>query len=374
MGPSFRFIPRQGSTKLVIYFSGTGKSDGKFDFWGVGRDIRENLLFLNDGRNHWYQDGITGLGTSVDESVSKIQQWCDHHGIRDVTTIGASMGGYGAILYACKLGGRAFSFGNDIVLRLPMSRSEQLMPKNAKVNYPDLTPLIESTSTPIDIIAGEMDPMDMVGAKHIAHLPSVRVVTLRGVTHWCARYLNEAVGLVNLLTTYVQQRSLPKLDEEGNYLLSAEFVQLMYDANRAMKGSSPQECLELCEKALEIHPLNESALYLKGFALMKLGRNQEALPPLAIVVASVPFFEDAQVHFAMLVRLIGDYPKAIHVSKRILERWPDSHKTHYNLAKAYQAVGEAALAYCHAAEAAKLQPKRTNYENLRKKLKTGEKK
>ncbi len=368
MGPNFRFIPRSGSTKLVIYFSGTGKSDGKFDFWGVGRDIRENLLFVNDGRNHWYQDGIPGLGATVDESAATIQRWCDHLGVKEVIAIGASMGGYGAILYACKLGGRAFSFGNDIVLRLPMSRSEQLMPKSAKENYSDIAPLIEATSTQVDIIAGEMDPMDMVGAKHIAHLPSVNVISLRGVTHWCARYLNEAVGLVELLTTYVKRRKLPKLDEEGNYLLSTEFVQLMYDANRAMKAVQGEECLALCERALEIHPLNEAALYLKGFALMKLGRNQEALAPLAIVVAAVPLFEDAQVHFAMLMRLLGDYPKAIHTSKRILEKWPTSDKTHYNLARAYQAIGNNSLAYSHAAEAAKLQPNRSNYENLRKKL------
>lgn len=368
-GPNFRFIPRARSTKLVIYFSGTGKDNGKFDFWNSGREIRENLLFVSDGRNHWYQDGVPGLGETVDETVRTIVAWCRFLEVKEVITIGASMGGYGAILFAHKLGGRAFSFGNDTILKLPMSRSKQLMPRDAETPVNDLAPLIEETATPVQIYAGEMDPMDMVGAQRIAHLPSVSIVTLRGVTHWCARYLNEAIGLVDLLTRYVRGRAIPKLDEAGNYIESPEFVDLMYRANQAFQAREFETSLDLCEQATTISPLNEAALHLKGLALIKLRRPKEALLPMSIVAAAVPHFEDGQVNFAILMRLLGDLPKAIHLSNRVLKQWPGCDKAHHNLALAYLAAGDKRKAYTHAVEASKLLPKSTQYAKLQEKLK-----
>ncbi len=353
----------------MVFFSGTGKDNGKFDFWNTGRKIRENLLFVSDGKNLWYQDGVAGLGTTIDGTAGKITEWCKALGANEVITIGASMGGYGAILFAHKLGGRAFSFGNDTILKLPMSRSEQLMPRDAKINVNDLKPLIEQNATPVDIYAGEMDPLDMVGARRIAHLPSVRVVTLRGVTHWCARYLHDVVGLVEMLARYVRGRQLPKLDEAGNYIESPEFVEFMYRANLAYSALNFEDCLRLCEKAIAISPMNEAALFLKGLALLKLKRVPEALLPLSIVAAALPHFEDGQVQFAVLMRLLGDYPKAIHASNRVIKQWPGADKAHHNLALSYAVIGEKRKAYIHAAEAAKLRPKNATYAKLQKKLK-----
>lgn len=32
----FKIVRHQNSNKLVVFFSGTDKTDGKFDFWKVG--------------------------------------------------------------------------------------------------------------------------------------------------------------------------------------------------------------------------------------------------------------------------------------------------------------------------------------------------
>ena len=43
-----------------------------------------------------------------------------------------------------------------------------------------------------------------------------------------------------------------------------------------LKLKSPQECLEACEKCLELNPHNEKCIYRKGEAYLQLGDHEEA--------------------------------------------------------------------------------------------------
>jgi hypothetical protein len=80
-----------------------------FDFFGrikkleQRRGIALNRLLLRDPLNAWYQRGIPGLGTHVDEVVGTLRSLIRSIRPSRVITIGQSMGGYAAIMFGMLL-------------------------------------------------------------------------------------------------------------------------------------------------------------------------------------------------------------------------------------------------------------------------------
>lgn len=91
-GPHYKLVPCPGATRLLVFFAGTNKTDGKFDFWRVGNAQPEHRLFLNNGRNEWYQNGVPGFADSVGGIGRKIESIAASLGAVEIILHGVSMG------------------------------------------------------------------------------------------------------------------------------------------------------------------------------------------------------------------------------------------------------------------------------------------
>ena len=355
-GGSFAVMPKPKSRKLVIFFSGTGKSDGKFDFWQVGRRIEENLLFVNNGRNEWYQRGVPGLGNSIEETAEKMKQWAEALRAEEVFMIGASMGGYGAALFGSLIGAKVMAFGIDTILKLPTSRSGKQMPKDLAVVHPDLVPIIRQHNTPIRLYVGEMDPMDIVGAARLTDLPSVQIETVRGVDHKCARFFLDNIGLYETMTAFIEGKQGPEIRERGNVVKHPQLVAAIHAAHLASTAGKWAEAVKEAKTAIEIDPYSEIAHFMLGKALIKLKKYGQAVRHLSFVAANVPDFEDGQFFYSHALRFDGHPDRAMHLLYKHVRRWPDSARAWYNIAKIYEDRGDRAGALSAMESAVGIEP------------------
>ncbi|MFT4241156.1 MAG: hypothetical protein QM569_02625 [Acidovorax sp.] len=176
-------IERREKSRLSVFFSGTDKTDGRFDFWRSGSAQNSSVLFFNNGLNEWYQNGVPGVGESIPALARYIEKTAERLGATSILLSGVSMGGYAAVLFGALLHADVVAFGYDSKLRLPHSRSAKRMPKEVAMTVPDLKPIVKSSGARILHFAGELDGMDMMAAHHMYDLENIQTYTLRGVGH-----------------------------------------------------------------------------------------------------------------------------------------------------------------------------------------------
>jgi hypothetical protein len=101
-------IERDGATLLIAFGGMLGKVGGipVFEFFSLVE--RENpdvkRIFVRDLRQAWYQHGVEGVGTSVPEVAGALRGLAAESGARRIVTIGASAGGFAAILFGALIG------------------------------------------------------------------------------------------------------------------------------------------------------------------------------------------------------------------------------------------------------------------------------
>lgn len=355
-GESFSIHPRAGSKKLVVFFSGTGKSNGKFDFWKVGRQVRENLIFINNGNNQWYQSGVPGLGSSVAETVSRLKSLSSSLGATEIFAIGASMGGYGAVLYGSLLEAKVMAFGVDTLLKIPGSRSLQQMPKEVRVVYPDLVPVVRERSTRVQLYVGEMDPMDLVGASRLIGLPTASIETIRGVDHKCARFFLDHVGLLDTISAYLNDQPAPRIPGLGSILARPEVLDRIHRSHVLSTKSDWKGSAAEANAAIDLDPNCETARFLLGKALIQDKLYRQAAGHLAMVAAELPHFADGQFYHAQALRLDKQHDRAIGLFERYIERFGPSAQAFSNLAHCHLGLGDSVTAVENMKLAAELKP------------------
>jgi hypothetical protein len=110
-------IQSKGSSTLVVAFAGMagirktmtrlkrkiGVETRPFEFVHSLQDKECDVLFLRDRHRAYYQSGVRGAGSSVDEVAQFIRSFISQGKYDKVVTLGHSMGGYAAILFASKI-------------------------------------------------------------------------------------------------------------------------------------------------------------------------------------------------------------------------------------------------------------------------------
>lgn len=335
-GPNHKVIQKKNSKSLLVIFSGTGKRDGKFDFWKISQKLDCNIILLNDHLNGWYQNGAESFGNSIENTTVNLKKWADYLGCDSIYTCGTSMGGYGAILYGCALNADILTFGLDTLLKIKHSRSEKMMPRDIIVHVPDLRPVIASSSSKITCYIGEADALDMIGAAHISSLPQVNAITLRGVDHAGARHLQRVSDLVAILGLFTKGKALPKIKFQRKLGQESKRLYLAYSA---LMDRDWDEVERLGHLALKISPHSEAALYYLGRAALAKNMNEEAIFYLSTAFACTPHFEEAHLHLIQALRKSGAYDQAISVGETFIANWPQSARGLVYLSDAYWSAG-----------------------------------
>jgi len=343
-GKHFKIVERAGSKRLMVFLAGTDKTDGKFDFWHVGNAQASHLLFLNNGRNEWYQQGIPDFGGSHAGTVQRLKELIDYLQVEEVFFIGVSMGGYGAVLYGAELGANVLAFGYDTKLKIEGSRSQKRMPKDIPVVYPDLRPLIESSSVKVLQIAGECDALDLMAASHVRDLPNVETITLTGVGHGGAPFIKEHYGLTEFVQAWAEGGKLPEIAEVGDSVGKPALINAIYSTFLAFKDKQWEKVEVEAGKALELDVRHEYSNYMMGVSLLERKLVPRALTSLLISVGSAPHYHGARYRLGRALMLSKRHTCAKVHFLAYLKSNPTAHIVLMMLSDVYVVEGKLELA------------------------------
>lgn len=351
-GPSHKVIVHTGSKKLLVFFSGVSKSNGRFDFWNSATSQQENTILINNGKNEWYQRGIPDFSSDIQDTAKKIHSWAKHLKCNEIVTIGVSMGGYAAILFGSALDARVLALGFDSILQYPLSRSAARLSKGTPISQRELRPVVERSKCEITAITGDMDPSDLLSLSRISDLPNVRPIILRGVNHSVGRYINREYNLTKVIKDFVESNSLPDFLELGNSCLTNNIPELIFKAHQQYVIDNFDSALQITNQIIKDNPMSEAANFIAGMSHLGLKNYNASAGHLAITCALVPQFNTAQFHFAKSLRLSGRLEQAIQHFTRYISLMPNSVGARRNIAAILKLQGkpEASLEWSNIAD------------------------
>lgn len=277
------------------------------------------------------------------------------------------MGGYGAVLFAALLGCRCLAFGFDTILRYPLSRSYKRMPKRIKIVYKDLRSVVAGSLADVTAITGDMDFSDLLSLSRISDLENVKAMTLRGVAHGVARYIDKKYSITKVIKQYIESNSLPDFAEKGSACHEKKLSKLVFQAHQACTQENYDAALELSKRALKINPLSEPANFISGVINLQLRNYNQAAQRFAFTLGMLPHFLTAQFNLAKSLRLSNKLAEAEQHYLSYLAAMPDSAGARYSLALIYEGrSNSAALKLLN--EAILIRPDNESYLKLRGKL------
>lgn len=344
------------SAQLLVFFAGTNKTDGMFDFWRVGNQQSAHKLFFNNGENLWYQQGVPGIAESAGELAREIERVANSVGAADIVLHGVSMGGYAAALFAMLIGCRAMAFGFDSVLRRTHSRSAQI-PPDAPLVFPDLREVAAATGAEILHISGEADGFDLLSASELLGRDGVTTKTLRGVAHGGAPFIDQRYGLADFIARHAARRPLPVMLEEGRAAHRVDLARLLVEAQIAVQKEKDWHAAQFwAEAALDIDPACEAAHCWLGISLLERKEPIQAQRSLSMALASAPHYGLARYRLARAFMATGDFDRAkFHLTEHE-KNAPGAPLAPVFLSDIYRAEGNRALADDYLLKAYRIDP------------------
>jgi len=225
-------VMRGAHLPTLIAFSSVNTPRGKFKPFKVIAECSCNLIFVNDSANNWYLKGVEGFGDDFKTSAKNIINLARTIGNGKAITFGTSMGAYGALLYAAA-GNADFSlsFGPEVLLDMPGSRSEQHKAKDAQLPYSDFSELIDRSETMHYVFTSECDEVDMINALALNKIKKVKAVSVRGVEHPGIQVFAEKEGVAEFIDrALLDPSSIIQFDQRGEILGNEELVKDLWIA------------------------------------------------------------------------------------------------------------------------------------------------
>jgi pimeloyl-ACP methyl ester carboxylesterase len=330
----------------------------------------DNVLFLNNGKNEWYQRGIPEFSDSPQGSALAIEKVAKSVGANEIITFGVSMGAYGALLFASMLDSRAMALGFDSVLRHELSRSAKRMPASVPANYPSVRDFIEKSSAKVTAITGDMDFSDLLSMNRIHDLPNVRALTLRGVAHGVGRHIDKYYGLPGVIAKFAEKDELPEFEEVGSVHADEGLVRSIFRSHRRATREDWTGSMIHAGRALAKDDTSEPAHFLMGLSLLKVKEPKKAVTHLTIVRKSVPRFQPAMFNLAKALRMSGQLDEAEESFKDYLALRPDSAGAHHHLSLIYERKSRYMEATANAEQAINLDPDVLSYHKALARIKT----
>lgn len=333
-GDNHSIFIRSGSSKLVILFSAINMKENQFNFWQLGRELNANVIFVNDPSNQWYLNGIPSLGASLELTMQCLREWIDYLDIKDIYSVGTSMGGHAAIHYGIELNANILSFPAEIILGEQHSRSIKHLEKDI-VKKEFLLEKIARFNKTIHMIIGESTPKDLINASYIRKFENVKVHSLLGVDHYVPSVISRSSKLYTLLTNFVSGGVIEEdlFSNLGNFsLYDDEVFSNLAAAYQNFESDDFDKSIVYAKKILAKFPAFESALYMIGDSYLQKEEYQLAMEYLARAIMVAPNNADYLFKYSHAIRMLDDKKTSLHLLDILIQKFP-------NYAKAYYARG-----------------------------------
>lgn len=208
---------------LLIAFGGRAGAMGilPFEFFRVTQELDVNKVFLRDLNQIWYQAGLKGHTTGIDDTAELLRQTIESISPSRVIVVGNSMGGYAALLFGILLAADSVhAFVPKSLLNAPeyLHNKESYLELND--HYPDtyfdikqimLDHIGVASKTELHVY---FDPANAMDKKHADYLGSLRQISLHrvraGGSHAVVKELNQTDRLKNIIRTALLNEDVPR--------------------------------------------------------------------------------------------------------------------------------------------------------------------
>lgn len=203
---------------VLLAFSARDTEQGKFTFFSVLKDVKANVIFVNDFSSNWYLDGTPDFRSEADMVrylKERIAELIDPASGR-LFTLGSSMGAYAALKFGSLLDADGvFAMGPESELCIPLGRSVTSL-KGRTEGDGDISRLQYKNPAGVYVFSGSNDIVDYYCACKLAHFnPRLSVSIINNRTHVVAKYLDAKFGLANIVSSLFFQNN-------AEFILSAE--------------------------------------------------------------------------------------------------------------------------------------------------------
>ncbi|MDI9221130.1 accessory Sec system protein Asp2 [Pantoea sp. EA-12] len=314
------FIKNEKCTeKLVIFFSGTDKDNGKFDFYNIAKNCNHSFLLLNNGKNEWYQNGIPSLGKNLDETIKFIKELISIYAFKKVYCVGMSMGGYGACLYGTFLNAAVLAFGFDSLLHTPGSRSFKRLKKVHSPDLADLYPLIQKSNIDLTSIAGECDALDLYSCNRLSKLPNVKSISISGVGHGVPPFIKKNYNLQDFIDNWLSDVGITKISESTDNYSANDLVCYIYNMHLKFIKKDWEGIINSISESNYRILYHEYVNYMIGVSYLETNHVDLSIQYLTKSVAIAPHFPGARYRLARALMKKGLLNYAlIHLEKHTL--------------------------------------------------------
>ncbi len=344
---------------LAILFADGEQRAGTVEY-RIARAIACNRVFVRPAGKRWYHDGIPGLGATIEETAQSLKKLVGELKPTHVVAIGASAGGYGALVLGCLIGAdRILAFGAESHLLLPGSRSKQDMKAKAPNKFIDLTPHLQDRKpASVWLVAGDADIVELHCAAQVSRLPSVHAVAVRNAGHLNSPAVDDGDAFQELFLAAIgSSPSMPTLGVASDLLNDRLAIAEAFEAHTALLAKQYDAALRHAGTALERRADWALAHHLHGRALAQLARHTEAEPAQARAIALDPGQAAYHHHHGLALAQHGRFAEAAAAQQAALDRGLNNPWALHHLGVALYRAGDVAGAEAAHRRAAARRPK-----------------
>lgn len=336
----------------MLVFSHRGAAS--FAFYSLLSPLTQTKVLLRDPNDDWYTNGVPGVVGGLPGLCEHLNRVTEELDLKRVGTVGASMGGYGAILFGAMLGiDRVLALVPQTLLdkRFPLSPVNE-----SAYRYADLRPLVAAaTRTRFDIVIGQNDLMDAYYASRLASLENVRVFQVPGTAHLVTQTLHQRGELFGCIRAWSDGEVSPVLQPAPRLRdpAVAQALEALAQATYGGELSSGQQALEVIRVLVPDWP---GALLAAGILELKAGQPSNARVTLCRCAEITPDWYEVYFHLARAHYRMGDVDTAIRIAGKALALNSDFAEAHFELGIYQEKAGRVEEALAALGKAAQIKP------------------
>jgi tetratricopeptide (TPR) repeat protein len=307
------------------------------------RGLDCNRILVRPAGKSWYHGGVPGLGATIEQTAASLRRVVDTLKPSHVASIGASVGGYAAIVFGSLLqADRIVALSAELQLMLPGSRSARDLSGPPR-KFGDLLPHLQDRKPgSLWLVASEAEIVELHGAVRAAALPAIHAVAVRNTPHITPRSVDADDSWMPLFAASLNpQDPMPSIPNGGDLLNDRTAIDAAFEAHSLLIEKRAAEAERYAAQAVERRPDWGLAQHLLGRVLSALGRNIDAETASAraatLDAVQAPFLH----HHGLALARLGRFAEAADAQRAAIERGYPGPWAHHHLGVALHRSGDA---------------------------------